>query len=55
MMPKLSIIGDVGPNAQTRKERILSTAVRPKKEKKGPLDKYLINGPPNKIERLGKQ
>ena len=29
------------------KERILRTAVRPKKEKKGLLDKYLINGPPS--------
>ena len=49
LMPILSIIGDVGPNAQTRKERIFSTAVRPKKEKKGPLDKYLINGPPTEM------
>jgi hypothetical protein len=40
------IIGDVGPNVRTWERRILSTAVRPKKEKKGLLDKYLINGPP---------
>ena len=37
----------LSPNARAPKERIFSTAVRPKKEKKGPLDKYLINGPPN--------
>jgi hypothetical protein len=43
LMPILSIIGDIGPNTQTRKERILSTALRPKKGEKGPLDKYLIN------------
>jgi hypothetical protein len=53
LMPILSIIGDVGPNAQTWKERILSTAVRPKKEKKGPLDKYLVNGPPNPTHHWG--
>jgi hypothetical protein len=35
LMPILSINGDVGPNAQTWKKRILSTAVRPKKDKKG--------------------
>jgi hypothetical protein len=46
LMPILSMICNVGPNTQTRKERILSTAVRPKKEKKGPLDKKFINGPP---------
>ena len=31
------------PNARARKERILST----KKGEKGPLDKYLLNGPPS--------
>jgi hypothetical protein len=39
------------PMPQIPKERILSTAFRQKKEKKegkkGRLDKYLINGPPN--------
>jgi hypothetical protein len=34
------------PTSELGKERILSTAVRPKKEKKGLLDKDLINGPP---------
>jgi hypothetical protein len=28
----------------------LSTAVRPKKREKGPLDKYLINGPPTNVD-----
>ena len=34
------------PTSDLGKGGILSTAVRPKKEKKGLLDKYLINGPP---------
>jgi hypothetical protein len=37
----------LSPNARAPKERIFRMAVRPKKEKKGLLDKYLINGPPN--------
>ena len=41
----------LSPNARAPKERIFSTAVRPKKEKKGPLDKYLINGSPTRVCR----
>jgi hypothetical protein len=36
----------LNPTSDLGKGGIFSTAVRPKKEKKGPLDKYLINGPP---------
>ncbi len=34
----------LSPNARARKERIFSTAVRPKIGKKGALDKYLPGG-----------
>ena len=37
------------PTSELGKERILSTEVRPKKENKGLLDKYLINAPPKDI------
>jgi hypothetical protein len=36
----------LSPNARARKERIFSTAVRPKIGKKGALDKYFNSGPP---------
>ncbi len=36
----------LSPNARAPKERIFSTAVRPKLGKKGALDKYFNSGPP---------
>ena len=41
----------LSPNARAPKERIFSTAVGPKKEKKGLLDNYLINGPSIKVDK----
>jgi hypothetical protein len=42
----------LSPNARARKERIFSTAVRPKIGKKGALNKYFNSGPPNHTEYM---
>ena len=46
LMPKLSKIGDLAPNARARKTIIFGTGVGPKIEKKGALRKYFNTGPP---------
>ena len=45
LMPKLSKIGDLAPNARARKTRIFGTAVGPKIEKKKRYIKILILDP----------
>ncbi len=50
MMPILSIISNVGPNAPDSERENFEYGGQTKKEKKGKkglLDKYLTNGPPN--------